>query len=85
MLCGEDDELSEEPLSPTATDIERIQWKRRQNTLAARKSRKRKQEHLAYLEKTVERLMAERETWKVRALTYQAMLKNSGIQVPDFM
>ena len=79
----DDDDVHEEPLPPNATEKEQIEWKRRQNTLAARKSRKRKLQHQLELEAAVERLTQERETWKIRALTYQALLKNHGHEVPQ--
>jgi hypothetical protein len=80
----DEDELPEEPLPPNATEKEQIEWKRRQNTLAARKSRKRKLQHQLELESAVERLTVERETWRVRALTYQTLLRNHGHDVPEF-
>ncbi|KAE9406088.1 hypothetical protein BT96DRAFT_280455 [Gymnopus androsaceus JB14] len=47
----EQDELTEEaPPGPNATEIEHIAWRRRQNTIAARKSRRRKLEHQLNLE-----------------------------------
>lgn len=81
---GDDDEEEEAPLPPNATEREQIEWKRRQNTLAARKSRKRKLQHQLELEASVENLSSELEVWKARALTYQGMLKNHGLSVPDF-
>jgi len=80
----DDDDLLEEPLPPNATEKEQIEWKRRQNTLAARKSRKRKLQHQMELEETVERLTAEKETWRVRAMTYQSLLKQHGLDVPEY-
>jgi hypothetical protein len=80
----DEDEVPEEPLPPNATEKEQIEWKRRQNTLAARKSRKRKLQHQLELEEAVERLAAEKEMWKVRALTYQTLLRNHGHEVPEF-
>jgi len=81
---AEEEEEAEEPLHPNATELEQIEWKRRQNTLAARKSRKRKLIHQIQLEEDVKRLTEEKETWRVRALTYQALLKNHGHEVPEF-
>jgi len=85
-FADEDDELRDDqhPLPPNATEKEQIEWKRRQNTLAARKSRQRKLQHQLELENAVERLTVEKETWKVRALTYQALLRNHGLEVPEF-
>jgi hypothetical protein len=81
---GDDDDEHEEPLPPNATEKEQIEWKRRQNTLAARKSRKRKLQHQLELEAKVAQLSADLEMWKVRAQTYESMLRNHGFKVPDF-
>ncbi|KAJ7607710.1 hypothetical protein FB45DRAFT_681441, partial [Roridomyces roridus] len=62
-------------LAPNATDQEKIEYKRRQNTLAARRSRKRKQMHQQQLEEAVERLTQEKETWKTQALTLSNLLR----------
>lgn len=82
---GEEDELDpQESLAPNATDRERIEWKRRQNTLAARKSRKRKLEHQRYLESRVVNLEQEKEMWRTRAMTLQGTLRENGIACADF-
>jgi membrane protein involved in colicin uptake len=60
-----------------------IEWKRRQNTLAARKSRQRKLLHQMELEDAVKRLRAEKDTWKARAQMYEALLRSNGINVPE--
>ncbi|KAG5639648.1 hypothetical protein H0H81_008809 [Sphagnurus paluster] len=80
----EEDELTEEPPASTATDQEKIEWKRRQNTLAARRSRQRKMQNMQRLEETVERLTREREVWKTRALTLKQLLISHGIICPEF-
>jgi hypothetical protein len=80
----EEDELTEEPPASNATDQEKIEWKRRQNTLAARRSRKRKMLNVQRLEESVERLTREREIWKTRALTLKQLLHSHGIICPDF-
>jgi Basic region leucine zipper len=80
----EEDELTEEPLASNATDQEKIEWKRRQNTLAARRSRTRKMMKVQNLEETVERLTKEKEIWKTRALTLKQLLHSHGIICPDF-
>jgi len=80
----EEDELTEEPLAPNATDQEKIEYKRRQNTLAARRSRKRKLMHQQQLEEAVDRLTREKEIWKTRALTLSNLLRSHGITCPDF-
>lgn len=78
---AEEDELDEaqEPLAPTATEREQIEWKRRQNTLAARKSRKRKLEHQQFLENRVADLEKTVEMWKTRALTTASILHSHGV------
>ncbi|KAJ7064967.1 hypothetical protein C8F01DRAFT_783599 [Mycena amicta] len=73
------DEDEIEPLSPTATEKEAIEHKRRQNTLAARKSRKRKLEHQQMLEDELTALNADRDRWKARALEAQEVLRANGI------
>ncbi|KAJ3999075.1 hypothetical protein F5050DRAFT_1555344, partial [Lentinula boryana] len=84
MSEDEDDELTEEPPAENATDQEKIDYKRRQNTLAARRSRKRKLVYTHQLEATVERLTAEREMWRTRALTLRQLLRSHNIPCVDF-
>ncbi|KAF7319519.1 Imprinted and ancient [Mycena chlorophos] len=67
-------------LSPTASEQEQIEYKRRQNTLAARKSRKRKLEHQQELEDKVDNLKREVTMWRERALMAQEMLRGAGIK-----
>jgi len=81
----EQDELVEEPLPSNATDKEQIEWKRRQNTLAARRSRKRKLMHQQVLEDTVEQLTKEKDVWKTRTFSLQQILRSHGICCPDFV
>jgi len=84
-LGDEEDELdSERGPGPNATEKEQIEWKRRQNTLAARKSRKRKLQHQQELEDTVKGLTSEREVWKTRALTFRELLVSHGIPFNEF-
>jgi hypothetical protein len=66
-------------LSPTASEAEVIEYKRRQNTLAARKSRKRKLEHQQRLEGEVQDLKGELTMWRERALMAQELLKSAGV------
>lgn len=65
-----------------ATEKEIIEWKRRQNTLAARKSRKRKLEHQQFLETRVKDLESENEMLKVRADALEAALRAHNIFLP---
>jgi len=83
----EEDQLEDEMvmLSPNPTEQELIEAKRRQNTIAARRSRKRKLEYQRELEESVEALKEERDMWKSRALTCQALLKSHGLESPDFL
>ncbi|KAL0569376.1 hypothetical protein V5O48_012585 [Marasmius crinis-equi] len=80
-----EDELDEplEPLRLNATETEAIEHKRRQNTLAARKSRKRKLEHLVQLENENAELREEVEMWKTKAGMLAAMVKGYGIADVD--
>jgi len=83
----EEDQLEDEmfTLPPNPTEQELIEAKRRQNTIAARRSRKRKLEYQRELEDSVETLKADRDMWKSRALTYSALLKSHGVESPDFV
>ncbi|KAG6827262.1 hypothetical protein H0H92_012573 [Tricholoma furcatifolium] len=82
---GEEDEDGiEPPPGPDATEREQIEYKRRQNTVAARRSRKRKLEHQQFLESEVERLTRERDEWKTRADVCVAVLQSKGIPFPPF-
>ncbi|KAF7306017.1 BZIP domain-containing protein [Mycena chlorophos] len=78
-FTNDDDNEELPPLSPSATEKEAIEHKRRQNTLAARKSRKRKLEHQQMLEGEVSSLNADRDRWQARALKAQADLRAHGL------
>ena len=67
-VMEEEDELPDELLSAPVSNTEEqaIMAKRRQNTLAARRSRKRKLEYQQHLEDEVERQRVEIEMWKTR-------------------
>ena len=83
----EEDELVDEVVDPnvtpvTTTEAEAIAAKRRQNTLAARRSRKRKLEHQRYLEDTLENLKQAKEEWERRANMYRDQLRGLGVNVP---
>ena len=83
LADGEEDEFNE-PLKPNATETEQIEWKRRQNTLAARKSRRRKLVHQRALELQVNELTEDRERWRQRALALQGILQANGISFAEF-
>ncbi|KII90722.1 hypothetical protein PLICRDRAFT_542724 [Plicaturopsis crispa FD-325 SS-3] len=80
----EEDELEEMTLPPNPTEQQLIEAKRRQNTIAARRSRKRKLEYQRELEDTADELRKEVEMWKSRAVTSEALLKSHGIDVPQY-
>jgi len=63
-------------------ELDTIAAKRLQNTLAARRSRKRKLEYQRELETAVEHERAGQERWRARALTLEALLTSHGIPVP---
>ena len=83
-VLDEEDELQDEMLSAPVSNTEEqaIIAKRRQNTLAARRSRKRKLEYQQHLEDEVERQRAEIEMWKTRAMMYQEHLRALGLSLP---
>jgi hypothetical protein len=77
----DEDELADEDNLDTG-DLNAIEAKRRQNTLAARRSRKRKLEYQRELEMNVDRLSDEVSAWKRRSETLEAVLRSHGLEVP---
>jgi len=77
-----DDEEDIFAAPPTTTELSAIEAKRRQNTLAARRSRKRKLEYQRELETVIENERAEKDAWKQRALAFEAILNSNGIRIP---
>ncbi|KAF5374231.1 hypothetical protein D9758_004682 [Tetrapyrgos nigripes] len=75
----EKDEFAGEDPGPNASEKEQIEWKRCQNTLAARKSRKRRLEHRQMLENKVDNLMVQVERWKTKAQTLEQILRSHGV------
>jgi len=67
---------------PTATELDAIEAKRRQNTLAARRSRKRKLEHQKELETAVDAERQEKEAWRRRAMALEALCRSHGVKIP---
>jgi hypothetical protein len=67
---------------PSTVELSAIEAKRRQNTLAARRSRKRKLEHQRELETVIDNERAEKDAWKQRALAFEAILNSNGIRIP---
>ncbi|KAK7690199.1 hypothetical protein QCA50_006850 [Cerrena zonata] len=74
--------FEDEEGEPGPNDLDAIEAKRRQNTLAARRSRKRKLEYQRELEDALDREKGEKEFWKARAVTLEALLQSHGVDVP---
>ncbi|KAF9643501.1 hypothetical protein BDM02DRAFT_3064407, partial [Thelephora ganbajun] len=74
---GDDDEANKD-----VAELDSIASKRLQNTLAARRSRKRKLEHQLELEANLEHEKQLKEQWRSRAMTLEALLLSHGIPVP---
>ncbi|OCB89098.1 hypothetical protein A7U60_g3782 [Sanghuangporus baumii] len=75
-LAGSDAGNIEAPLNDA--EAEAIAAKRRQNTLAARRSRKRKLEYQRELEEGIESARRERDMWKERAMMLRTLLMQHG-------
>ncbi|CAK5261811.1 unnamed protein product [Mycena citricolor] len=73
------DAFGDEELVAIPGEQDAIEHKRRQNTLAARKSRKRKLEHQQLLEDTIAGLKQEAERWRERAIEARVLLEENGI------
>lgn len=84
-FVDEDDELDAEIAllnePPSQNEADAIAAKRRQNTLAARRSRKRKLDHQRFLEDAIEQAKAEKEVWQRRAIMCQNQLASMGVSV----
>jgi hypothetical protein len=74
---GDDDEANED-----MSGLDPVSAKRLQNTLAARRSRKRKLEHLLEIEANLDHEKQQKEQWRSRAMTLEALLMSHGIPVP---
>ena len=80
----EEDQLDDYVLPPDSTEKDLIEQKRRQNTVAARRSRKRKLEHLQQLETALEKERQAKARWRERTYLLSSMLASLNQQVPDF-
>jgi hypothetical protein len=81
----EEDQLDDDyVLPPNPTEKDLIEQKRRQNTVAARRSRKRKLEHMQLLETSLEKERQLKEQWRERALMLSSILSGLNQAVPDF-
>jgi len=78
---GEDEPSAE----PTVSEDDAIKAKRLQNTLAARRSRKRKLEYQRELEDAIEAERMDKEMWRSHALVLEALLRDKGHEVPPRM
>ena len=83
-LDDEDDELAAEGDGPahSGAELNAIEAKRRQNTLAARRSRKRKLEYQQELESRLEAVTRERDMWKDRAVSLKGQVMQLGFPEP---
>ena len=79
QVPGED----EVEVGPSLSEEDAIKVKRLQNTLAARRSRKRKLEYQRELEDAIEAERKEKEMWRARALVLEALLHDKGHEVPQ--
>jgi hypothetical protein len=75
---GEDDPS----VGPSLSEEDAIAAKRLQNTLAARRSRKRKLEYQRELEDAIEAERTDKEMWREHALICEALLRDKGHEVP---
>jgi hypothetical protein len=73
----DDDEADKE-----VGELDSLAAKRLQNTLAARRSRRRKLEHQLELEANLDHEKQLKEQWRSRAMTLEALLISHGIPVP---
>jgi len=79
----EEDELGDDiPLNDNEKNL--IEQKRLKNTLAARKSRRRKLEQYQNMEKSRDEERELKQVWKERALVLLQTLRKQGVSYPDF-
>jgi len=79
----EEDELGDDiPLNENEKNL--IEQKRLKNTLAARKSRRRKLEQYQNMEKSRDEEREHKQVWKERALVLLQTLREQGVPYPDF-
>ncbi|KAF8886433.1 hypothetical protein CPB84DRAFT_1542741 [Gymnopilus junonius] len=84
QISDEEDELFDEPLPDNATEQQKVEYRRKQNTLAARRSRKRRMLQFQKLEEDVVRLTREKDIWRERALMMERLLATHGLPFPNF-
>ena len=83
-FSDEEDQLDDYVLPPNPTEKDLIEQKRRQNTVAARRSRERKLEHLQLLETSLEKERQSKEQWRERALMLSSILNGLDQPVSEF-
>jgi hypothetical protein len=81
-FADEEDQLDELPPNPTEQDL--IEQKRRQNTVAARRSRKRKLEQFQNMEASRNEERQLKEMWMDRANVLLQVVRSMGANYPDF-
>ena len=81
-FADEEDQLDDLPPNPTEQDL--IEQKRRQNTVAARRSRKRKLEQMQRLEASRDEERALKEMWMERSSVLLGLVRSMGVNYPDF-
>ncbi|KIK55145.1 hypothetical protein GYMLUDRAFT_48096 [Collybiopsis luxurians FD-317 M1] len=82
VAFADEEDVEEAPAEapgPGATELEKIEYKRRLSTIAARKSRRRKLEHKLMLESRVDELERESEKWRTRCKVLQEMLRSHSV------
>jgi hypothetical protein len=83
VAFAEDDEDDEDE-EPTVIEMSKIEQKRRQNTIAARRSRQRKMAYQKELEQKVDELEKEVKLWKNRAQSLSIIAQSHNIPVPKW-
>ncbi|KIP06862.1 hypothetical protein PHLGIDRAFT_24389 [Phlebiopsis gigantea 11061_1 CR5-6] len=78
-----DEEEAEDEALLNSGDLDAIEAKRKQNTLAARRSRKRKLEYQRELEANYERISDELRASKNRVEALEAVMRSHGLEVPN--
>ncbi|KIM41113.1 hypothetical protein M413DRAFT_445835 [Hebeloma cylindrosporum] len=81
-FADEEDQLDDLPPNPTEQDL--IEQKRRQNRVAARRSRKRKLEQFQRMEASRDEERGLKETWTERAQVLLGLVRSMGVNYPDF-
>lgn len=82
VVQSDDEDNDTTPLRKGATEQERIEHKRRLNTLAARRSRRRRADELKELVETVDRLEKDCVKWRTRSVLLHGMLVKNGFNAP---